>query len=99
GHTGYFSPFAFISAVREFFDGPLVIGGGIADGAGVAGALAAGADLAYMGTRFLPTRESRAVDAYKQMVMECGPDDLIISAAITGTPASWLVPSLLACGF
>jgi nitronate monooxygenase len=99
GHTGYFSPFAFISAVREFFDGPLVIGGGIADGAGIAGALAAGADLAYMGTRFLPTRESRAVDAYKQMVMECGPDDLIISAAITGTPASWLVPSLLACGF
>ena len=61
GHTGHFSPFAFISAVREFFSGPLVIGGGIADGAGIAGAIAAGADFAYIGTRFLPTIESRAV--------------------------------------
>ena len=53
GHTGHFSPFAFISAVREFFDGPIVIGGGISDGAGIAAAIAAGADYAYMGTRFL----------------------------------------------
>ena len=98
GHTGYFSPFAFISAVREFFKGPLVIGGGISDGAGVAGAIAAGADYAYMGTRFLPTAESRAVAAYKQMIVDCGPDDLIVSAALTGTPASWLRPSLAACG-
>jgi nitronate monooxygenase len=99
GHTGYFSPFAFISAVREFFDGPIVIGGGISDGAGIAGAIAAGADFAYVGTRFLPTQESRAVDAYKQMIVDCGPDDLIVSAALTGTPASWLKPSLLACGY
>jgi nitronate monooxygenase len=98
GHTGYFSPFAFISAVREFFDGLVVIGGGIADGAGIAGAIAAGADFAYMGTRFLATAESRAVDPYKQMVVDCGPDDLVVSAAITGTAASWLKPSLRACG-
>jgi nitronate monooxygenase len=99
GHTGYFSPFAFISAVREFFAGPIVIGGGISDGAGIAGAIAAGADYAYVGTRFLPTQESRAVDSYKQMIVDCGPDDLIVSAALTGTPASWLKPSLVACGY
>ncbi len=98
GHTGHFSPFAFISAVREFFDGPLVIGGGISGGAGIAGAIAAGADFAYIGTRFLPTAESRAVDPYKQMIVDCGPDDLIVSSAITGTAASWLKPSLVACG-
>jgi nitronate monooxygenase len=98
GHTGSFSPFAFVSAVREFFAGPIVIGGGIADGAGIAGAIAAGADYAYMGTRFLPTAESRATQAYKQMVADCGPDDLVISAGITGTPASWLKPSLIAAG-
>jgi nitronate monooxygenase len=98
GHTGHFSPFAFISAVREFFDGLIVIGGGIADGAGIAGAIAAGADFAYMGTRFLATAESRAVAPYKQMTVDCGPDDLVVSAAITGTAASWLKPSLRACG-
>ena len=97
GHTGHLSAFAFISAVREFFDGWVVVGGGIADGAGIAGALAAGADFVYMGTRFLPAVESRAPAAYKR---GCGlrSDDLLVSASITGTPASWLVPSLRACG-
>lgn len=99
GHTGYLSPFAFISAVREMFDGTIVVGGGISDGAGIAGAIAAGADLAYLGTRFIATRESLAADAYKQMIVDHGPDDLIVSDAITGTPASWLKPSLIACGF
>jgi len=98
GHTGHLSAFAFISAVREFFDGWIVVGGGIADGAGIAGAIAAGADFVYMGTRFVPSLESRAVQQYKQMVVDCGPDDLVVSAAITGTAASWLVPSLQACG-
>jgi nitronate monooxygenase len=51
-----------------------------------------------MGTRFLPSLESRAVQQYKQMVVDCGPDDVIVSAAITGTAASWLAPSLQACG-
>lgn len=98
GHTGHLSPFAFVSAVREFFDGYLTIGGGIADGAGVAGAIAAGADMVYMGTRFLATRESLAQDAYKQMVVDCDADDLIVSPAVTGTDASWLKPSLKAAG-
>lgn len=99
GHTGHLSPFAFISAVREFFDGYLTVGGGISDGAGIAGAIAAGADFVYMGTRFLPTVESRAQEAYKLMVLEANADDLVVSAAVTGTPASWLKPSLAAAGY
>ena len=98
GHTGFMSPFAFISAVRDFFDGILTIGGGISDGAGVAGAVAAGADLVYLGTRFLATAESMAPPEYKQMVVDHGPDDLVITDGITGTPASWLRPSLVANG-
>jgi nitronate monooxygenase len=98
GHTGHLSPFAFVSAVRELFDGLVTVGGGIADGAGVAGAVAAGSDLVYMGTRFLATTESRAADAYKQMVVEHGPDDLVVSDGITGADASWLRPSLIAHG-
>lgn len=99
GHTGHLSPFAFVSAVREFFDGIVTIGGGVADGYGVAGAIAAGADLVYVGTRFLATTESMAVPEYKQMVVDHGPDDLIVSAAVTGTDASWLRPSLVANGY
>ena len=98
GHTGHLSPFAFISAVRQFFDGYIAVGGGIADGAGVAGAIAAGADLVYMGTRFLAASESRAQDAYKDMVVSSGADDLVVSSAITGTNASWLKASLVGAG-
>lgn len=98
GHTGHLSPFAFVSAVREFFDGIVTVGGAITDGAGVAGAIAAGADLIYMGTRFLASSESLAQPEYKQMVVDHGPDDLIVSDGITGTPASWLRPSVIASG-
>ncbi|GAA1748029.1 nitronate monooxygenase [Aeromicrobium alkaliterrae] len=98
GHTGFLSPFAFVSAVRREFDGLVTIGGGISDGHGVAGAIAAGADLVYMGTRFLATQESLAVPEYKQMVVDHGVDDLVVSDGVTGTPASWLRPSLVANG-
>jgi len=94
GHTGFLSPFAFVSAIREFFDGEIILGGGICDGAGIAGAIAAGADYVYMGTRFIPAHESMAPPAYKDMVLNSNIDDLIISAGVTGTPASWLKPSL-----
>jgi nitronate monooxygenase len=99
GHTGALNPFAFVSAVRAFFDGPVVVGGGISDGWGVAGAIACGADYVYMGTRFIATTESLARDAYKQMLVDSGIDDLVVSAGITGTPASWLKPSLRANGY
>lgn len=98
GHTGSLSPFAFVSAIREFFDGLIVVGGGIADGFGVAGAIAAGADLVYMGTRFVPTTESMAKPEYKQMLVDCSVDDIVVSSGITGTAASWLKPSLLVAG-
>lgn len=98
GHTGHLSPFAFVSAVRSFFDGLVVLAGGIADGWGVAGAIASGADLVYMGTRFIPAAESMAPDAYKQMVVDSDLDDIIVTASITGTAASWLKPSLRANG-
>jgi len=98
GHTGHLSPFAFVSAVREFFDGLVIVGGAVSDGWGVAGAIACGADLVYMGTRFIPTTESQAAPAYKQMLVDCTADDLLVSAGLTGTPASWLKPSLRANG-
>jgi nitronate monooxygenase len=99
GHTGHIAPFAFVSAVREFFDGLLVIGGGISDGAGIAGAIAAGADLVYMGTRFISAAESMAVPAYKQMIVDATVDSLVVTDAITGTTASWLKASLAANGY
>ena len=98
GHTGTISPFAFVSAVREFFDGYIIVGGGISDGWGVAGAIAAGADFVYMGTRFIPTVESMAPDAYKQMLVDSSVEDIVVSAGITGTAASWLKASLRANG-
>ena len=98
GHTGFLSPFAFVSALREFFDGPIVVGGGISDGWGVAGAIACGADAVYMGTRFIAVAESMAQAEYKQMLVDSTVDDLVVSAGLTGTPASWLKPSLCAHG-
>lgn len=98
GHTGFLSPFAFVSAVRAIFDGILIVGGGIADGRAVAGAITAGADYVYMGTRFIATEESLAAPAYKQMIVDSSLDDLIVTSAITGTPASFLKPSIRAAG-
>ncbi len=99
GHTGTLSPFAFVSAVRAFFDGPVIVGGGISDGWGVAGAIAAGADYVYMGTSFIAASESMAPQGYRDMLAEAQIEDLLVSAGITGTPASWLKPSLRANGY
>jgi nitronate monooxygenase len=98
GHTGSINPFAFVSAVREFYDGTIVVGGGICDGWGVAGAIACGADYVYMGTRFIATSESMASPTYKQMLVDSTVDDLMLTDRITGTTASWLRPSLQASG-
>lgn len=99
GHTGMLSPFAFISAVRSFFDGYIFAGGGIADGAGILGAISAGADIVYMGTRFITAAESMADEAHKRHVLAANISDLIVSAAITGAPASWLRSSLIESGY
>lgn len=98
GHTGSITPFAFVDAIREFFDGYIVVGGGIGSGNGIAGAVAAGADFAYVGTSFIPTRESMAAERYKQMLVDATLDDLVTSAGVTGTSAIWLKQSLREAG-
>jgi nitronate monooxygenase len=98
GHTGPLSPFAFVDAVREFWDGPLILGGGIASGRGIKAVQALGVDLAYLGTRFLATTESMVSQEYKQMVVSSGVDDIVCSDAITGVKANWLRNSLLSAG-
>lgn len=98
GHTGPLSPFAFVDAVREFWDGPLILGGGIASGRGIRAVQALGVDLAYLGTRFLATKESMVADDYKNMVVDSTVDDIVASDAITGVTANWLRGSLLSAG-
>jgi len=98
GHTGSYSPFAFVHEVRAGFDGPIVLSGGICDGRAIAAARVLGADLAYVGTRFIPTRESMVAQAYREMVVACGLGDLVVSDALTGAPASWIRASLEASG-
>ncbi|MEM8694773.1 MAG: nitronate monooxygenase [Pseudomonadota bacterium] len=99
GHTGAISPFAFVTAVREFFDGIIVLGGGIATGGAVRAAEVLGADFAYMGTGFLAAKESMASDDYRRMVIEADYTDLVASSAFTGARAYYLRQSLEAGGY
>lgn len=98
GHTGQMTGFSFVPAVREFFDGPIILGGGITDGAGIRAAEVLGADLAYMGTRFIACTESLAVPEYRDMLVGSTVDDLILTRAITGVAANWLKPSIARAG-
>ncbi|WOF73849.1 nitronate monooxygenase [Parvibaculaceae bacterium PLY_AMNH_Bact1] len=98
GHTGNMTGFAFVPAVREFFDGTIVLGGGVGDGRAIKAAEVLGADLAYMGTRFIATNESLAHTDYRQMLVESTIDDLILTNAVTGVHANWLRQSLMAAG-
>ncbi|AKS36191.1 NAD(P)H-dependent flavin oxidoreductase [Mycolicibacterium goodii] len=90
GQTGWANPLAFLSAVRRRFDGPLVLAGGIADGRSVLAAQVAGADLAYVGTRFIATSQSRASDEYRRAVVDSTLDDVRLSDRVGGIPASLL---------
>jgi len=98
GQTGWVNGFAFVRAVRRFFAGPLVLAGGMADGHAVWAARALGCDLAYMGTRFIATEESRADPRYKQMLVASEFDDVLLSDAFTGLPANMLRPSIVDAG-
>lgn len=98
GHTGQMTGFSFVPAIREFFDGPVILGGGITDGAGIRAAEVLGADLAYMGTRFIACAESQASDAYREMLIGSTVDDLVLTRAITGVAANWLKPSIARAG-
>jgi len=98
GHTGQMAGFAFVPAVREFFDGILILAGAIGDGRAVRAAEVLGAELSYMGTRFIATEESIAFPPYKQMVVDSKFDDLILSNSFTGAYAYYLKPSIVAAG-
>ena len=98
GHTGSITGFAFVPAVREFWTGPLVLGGGLSTGAAIDAALTLGADYAYVGTPFIAAEESLAKDAYKAMLVEAKIRDLIVTDAFTGIPNCMLRPSIAAAG-
>lgn len=98
GQTGWANGFAFVRAVRSFFDGPVVLAGGISDGVGLLSAQVLGCDLAYMGTKFIATRESLAVDGYKDMLVSSELDDVLLSRAFTGLETNTLIPSIVASG-
>ncbi|CCD87838.1 conserved protein of unknown function, putative 2-nitropropane dioxygenase [Bradyrhizobium sp. ORS 285] len=98
GQTGWLNPFAFVRAVRSFFAGPIVLAGGISDGVSLRAAEVLGCDLAYMGTKFIATRESMADERYKTMLVESSADDVLLTSAFTGLPTSMLRPSIVAAG-
>ncbi|ANU18211.1 2-nitropropane dioxygenase [Planococcus maritimus] len=94
GHGGTLNPFAFIAAVKEFFDGTIILSGSLSTGQDVAAALLMGADYAYMGTRFLAVEESSAPEEYKQMVIDSSIEDILYTDSFSGVPVNVLVPSL-----
>lgn len=98
GQTGWLNPFAFVRAVRKFFAGPLVLAGGISDGHALRAAQALGCDLAYMGTKFIATRESMADAGYKEMLVASSADDILQTRAFTGLQTNMLRPSIEAAG-
>jgi nitronate monooxygenase len=98
GQTGWVNPFAFVRAVRRFWDGIVVMAGGMADGQAVAAAELLGCDLAYMGTKFIATRESLAKPAYKEMLVGARLDDITLTRAFTGLETNMLRPSIAAAG-
>ncbi len=98
GQTGWLNPFAFVRAVRAFFDGPIVLAGGISDGHALRAAEALSCDLAYMGTKFIATRESMAEEGYKAMLVESSADDILLTTAFTGLQTNMLRPSIIAAG-
>lgn len=98
GHAGVKSPFALVQEVREWFDGPVALSGAIATGGAVLAAQAMGADFAYIGSAFIATEEARAVDAYKQAILEGSSDDIVYSNLFTGVHGNYLKASIRQAG-
>ncbi|WP_310538939.1 nitronate monooxygenase family protein [Phenylobacterium sp.] len=98
GHAGGLSPFALIQELREWFDGPIALSGAIANGRAVLGAQAMGADLAYIGSAFIATQEARAVQGYKDMIVESSGEDIVYSNLFTGVHGNYLRPSIERAG-
>ncbi|MBM3558935.1 MAG: nitronate monooxygenase [Alphaproteobacteria bacterium] len=98
GHAGALSPFALVPEVRRMFAGTVILAGGMSDGRAIAAARALGADLAYFGTRFIATAESMAPEDYKRMIVSARSSDVLYTPAVSGIPANFLVPSIVANG-
>src|SRR5438034_3319494 len=98
GQTGWLNPFAFVRAVRAFFGGPIVLAGGVSDGHALRAAEVLGCDLAYMGTKFIATKESMADPRYKDMLVSSSADDILLTTAFTGLQTNMLRPSIAAAG-
>ena len=98
GNTGWANPCAFVRAVRGFYQGPIVLAGGVSDGHALRASRELGCDLAYMGTRFIATAESMAKPAYKQALIAADLDDIITTSAFTGMPGNMLRGSIVAAG-
>ena len=98
GHAGVKSPFALIQEIRQWFDGPIALSGAIASGGAVLAAQAMGADFGYIGSAFIATVEARAVEAYKQAIVEGSSDDIVYSNLFTGVHGNYLSPSIRAAG-
>jgi nitronate monooxygenase len=98
GHAGTMSPFALVSEVRQFFDGPIILSGAITRGEHVLAAQAMGADLAYIGTRFIATHEAHAPEAYKQMIVDSNAEDIVYTNLFTGVLGNYLRGSISAAG-
>jgi nitronate monooxygenase len=94
GHTGTYSPFAFVEEVRRFWNGPLILGGAISSARSIRAALMLGADLAYMGTHFIAARESLVSDEYRAMLVRSTMSDIVTTKAVTGVNANWMRESL-----
>jgi nitronate monooxygenase len=98
GHAGVTSPFALVREIREWFDGPVALSGSIGHGASILGAQAMGADLGYMGSAFIATKEANAVEGYKQGIVEGRAADIVYSDLFTGVHGNYLAPSIRAAG-
>lgn len=98
GHAGTHSPFALVREVKEWFDGTVLLSGSISDGHSIASALALGADLAYIGTRFIATKEANADQRYKDMLIASSASDIVYSSLFTGVHGNYLKPSISNAG-
>ncbi|GAA2974101.1 nitronate monooxygenase [Microbacterium terrae] len=98
GQTGWMNPFAFVREIRRHYDGTVVLAGGVSDGIALRAATTLGADLAYVGTRFIATSESGADPRYKAMLVDSTMDDIVLTRAFTGLPSSMLRASIEAAG-
>ncbi|MEK1907619.1 MAG: nitronate monooxygenase family protein [Pseudomonas sp.] len=99
GHAGTWSPFALVAEIRQFFDKTVLLAGCLNHGHEILAAQLLGADLAYLGSRFIATRESNAGEAYKQMILEAKAADIVHTPAVSGVPASFMRQSLTAAGY